>query len=133
MAITNPYAPNQQYTTPAQMPQSYVNINATPNYNYPNSPQNGIFTKFVTSEQEVLSSPNPVTGCAFYMDGENLIFYAKYADGRPMEVYDLKLRATPKPPQYLTVDDFSNILDQKLDELSKKFVLRKDNRGNNNG
>lgn len=59
MAITNPYQPNQT----AYTPQSYVNINATPNYTYPNSPQNGIFTKFVTSEQEVLNQPNPVAGC----------------------------------------------------------------------
>lgn len=130
MAITNPYTQPAPYTTP----QSYVNINApVPNYGYTNPAQNGIFTRFVSSEQEVINQPNPVAGCQFYMDGENLVLYAKYADGRPMEVYDMKLREAPKAPQYLTVDDFSNILDQKLDELSKKFVLRKDNRGNNNG
>lgn len=132
MAINNPYAPNMSNGV-YQTPQSYVNINATPNYNYPNSPQNGIYTKFVTSEQEVMNQPNPVTGCSFYMDGENLVLYVKYADGRPMEVYDMKLREAPKAPQYLTVDDFSSILDKKLDELSKKFVLRKENRGNQNG
>lgn len=91
MAITNPYTQPAPYTTP----QSYVNINAPiPNYGYTNPAQNGIFTRFVTSEQEVINQPNPVAGCQFYMDGENLVLYAKYADGRPMEVYDMKLRGS---------------------------------------
>lgn len=135
MAITNPYVNNNQtYPTYTANPSSYVNINAAvPNYQFMNSAQNGIFTRFVSGEQEVNSLPNPTQGCAFYMDGENLVFYVKYADGRPMEVYDMKQRNEPKPLRYLTVDDLNDILNTKIDELSKKFVLRRDTRGNNNG
>ena len=121
------------YTVPTTAyPSSYVIIN-TPVPNYVNPAQNGgVFTKFVNSEQEAANQPNPVQGCAFYLDGEKLILYVKYADGRPMETYDMKLREAPKTPQYLTAEDFNDILDRKLDELSKKFVMRKD-RGNQNG
>lgn len=130
MAIN--YTPYNNSTTSAY-PQSYVNINApTPNYNFVNPVQNGVFTKFINSDQEAANQPNPPQGCAFYVDGEKLILYVKYADGRPMEIYDMKLRETPKAPQYLTAEDFNDILDRKLDELSKKFVMRKD-RGNQNG
>lgn len=120
----NPYQP--------VAPQSYVNINApAPNYN------SGVFTKFVSSEQEAFSQPNPVNGCSFFVDGENLVLYAKYADGRPMETYDLVLREPPRQPEPLTADSLSALLDKKFDDfenaLSKKFVLRKENRGMQNG
>ena len=130
MAIN--YTPYNTSTTQAY-PPSYVNINApVPNYNFVNPAQNGVVMRFVNSEQEAVNQPNPTQGCAFYLDGENLILSVKYADGRAMEVYDMKLREAPKTPQYLTAEDFNDILDRKLDELSKKFVMRKD-RGNQNG
>ena len=57
-----------------------------------------------------------------------------------METYDLVQRKPEiidsKSPSYVTADELSKILDEKLDALSKKFVLRRDNkesRGNQNG
>ena len=143
MAINNPNQPGFQNNTFQPYPQSYVNINAAqPNYYQPPmSNGNGIYTKFVSSEQEAFSSiPVPQSGCAFGVDGEHMVFYAKYADGRPMEVYDMVLREPPKAPQPITTDALSELLDQKFNDfesaLSKKFVLRKDNQnrgGNLNG
>lgn len=129
MAIT--YNPYNNSTTNAY-PQSYVNINTPVPANANPAQNGGVFTKFISSEQEAANQPNPPQGCAFYLDGEKLILYVKYADGRPMETYDMKLREAPKAKQYLTADEFNDILDRKLDELSKKFVMRKD-RGNQNG
>ena len=106
---------------------SITNPSATQNQYY-----NGVFTRFVSSEQEAAAHPNPQIGCAFFVDGENLVLYAKYADGRPMEIYDLTLRE-PVVPHYVTVEDLTRILDSKLDELSKKFVVRRDNKGGTNG
>lgn len=123
MAFNTPYIPQAQYT-----PQPYVNINApSPSY------QNGIFTRFVNSENEAAMMPNPTVGCSFFVDGDKLVLYAKYADGRPMEIYDLKQRTTPTPQpqnQYLTTDELNKILDEKLEEMSKKFVIRRER---NNG
>lgn len=134
MAITNPYVQNQNQTP---IPSSYVNINAatpTPGYSY--VPNNGVFTRFVKSEQEAISQPNPAAGCAFYIDGDNLVLYAKYADGRPMEIYDMVLRE-PQVPHYVTMEDLTKLLDSKFDEyaneFSKKFVIRRENRGGTNG
>lgn len=134
MAITNPYVQNQNQTP---IPSSYVNINAatpTPGYSY--VPNNGVLTRFVKSEQEAASQPNPAAGCAFYIDGDNLVLYAKYADGRPMEIYDMALRE-PQVPHYVTMEDLTKLLDSKFDELtdefSKKFVIRRENRGGTNG
>lgn len=110
MAISPTY-PTQTYQQPTINP-----------YQSPN----GVFTKFVNSEQEVTSQANPLTGCSFYMDGDKLILYVKYADGRPMEIYDLVQRELPKPPNYLTVEEFNKIMDAKLDELSRRFVIRKE-------
>lgn len=129
MAITN--NSYQPYT-----PQPYVNIN-TPSYSFLG---NGPTISFVNSEREALSRPNPINGCSFFIDGENLILYVKYADGREMETYDLVQRKPEiidsQSPSYVTADELSKILDEKLDALSKKFVLRRDNkesRGNQNG
>lgn len=123
MAFNTPYIQQAQYT-----PQPYVNINApSPSY------QNGIFTRFVNSENEAAMMPNPTVGCSFFVDGDKLVLYAKYADGRPMEIYDLKQRTTPAPQpqnQYLTTDELNKILDEKLEEMSKKFVIRRER---NNG
>lgn len=132
MAFNNPYTnPNNQFQSSAVPsyagPQSYVNFTMPNTYT---AATNGLFTRFVNSEQEAASMPNPVSGCSFYVDGEKLILYAKYADGRPMEVYDMVLRDAPKSPEYLTVDQFNKLMDSKLDELSKKFVIRKER---NNG
>lgn len=133
MAFNSPYIPQAPYT-----PQPYVNINApSPNYYASNAQQNGIFTRFVNSENEAAMMPNPTVGCSFYVDGDNLVLYAKYADGRPMEIYDLKQRTAPSSqpvqnqPQYLTAEEMNKILDEKLEEMSKKFVIRKER--NNNG
>ena len=95
--------------------------------------QRYISTFFINSEQEAASMPNPVTGCSFYVvDGDNPILIAKYVDGRPMEVYDMNLR-TPEPlPEYLTVDKFNELMNAKMDELSKKFVIRNENRKERN-
>ena len=143
MAINNPNTPNNFQANAFQtFPQSYVNINAgQPSYYPPVSNGNGIYTKFVSNEQEALSTiPVPQSGCAFGVDGEHMVFYAKYADGRPMEVYDMVLRQPPKQPEPITTDSLSALLDQKFNDfesaLSKKFVLRKDNLnrgGNSNG
>lgn len=136
MSITNPYVQNQNQTYPSStVPSSYVNINAaTPGYSY--LPNNGVFTKFVKSEQEVIAQPNPIAGCAFFIDGDNLILYAKYADGRPMEIYDMVLRE-PQVPHYVTMEDLTKLLDSKFDELSnefsKKFVIRREMKGGTNG
>ena len=123
MAFNTPYIPQAQYA-----PQPYVNINApSPSY------QNGIFTRFVNSENEAAMMPNPTVGCSFFVDGDKLVLYAKYSDGRPMEIYDLKQRTTPAPQpqkQYLTTDELNKILDEKLEEMSKKFVIRRER---NNG
>lgn len=123
MAFNSPYIPQAPYT-----PQPYVNINApSPSY------QNGIFTRFVNSENEAAMMPNPTVGCSFFVDGDKLVLYAKYADGRPMEIYDLKQRTTPTSQpqnQYLTTDELNKILDEKLEEMSKKFVIRRER---NNG
>lgn len=133
MAFNNPYTnPNNQFQSsaaPYAGPQSYVNFTMPNNYSYPYT-NNGLITRFVNSEQEAASMPNPTSGCAFYVDGEKLVLYAKYADGRPMEVYDMVLREAPKAPEYLTVDQFNKLMDSKMDELSKKFVIRKER---NNG
>lgn len=123
MAFNSPYIPQAPYT-----PQPYVNINApSPSY------QNGIFTRFVNSENEAAMMPNPTVGCSFYVDGDNLVLYAKYADGRPMEIYDLVQRTEQAPQQqtqYLTEEKMYKILDEKLEEMSKKFVIRREK---NNG
>ena len=135
MAIQNPY--NQNFNSPNQstaVPQSYVNINTqTPLPAY----QQGVFTKFVSSDQEAFSNiMAPQNGCSFGVDGEHMVFYAKYADGH-MEIYDMIQREPPKQPEPLTADSLSALLDQKFNDfenaLSKKFVLRKDNytRGGN--
>ena len=112
MAFNTPYIPQTPYVS-----QPYVNINApSPSY------QNGIFTRFVNSENEAAMMPNPTVGCSFFVDGDKLVLYAKYADGRPMEIYDLKQRTTPTPQphnQYLTTDELNKILDEKLEEMSK--------------
>ena len=133
MAFNSHYIPQAPYT-----PQPYVNVNApSPNYYASNVQQNGIFTRFVSSENEANMMPNPTIGCAFYVDGDNLVLYAKYADGRPMEIYDLKQRTAQAPPQtqnqpqYLTADEMNKILDERFEEMSKKFVIRKER--NNNG
>lgn len=124
-----------QFVTPTpqygqyQVPQSYVNI-------MPNTqalPQQGIFTRFVSSEQEANAQPNPVNGCTFFVDGEHFILYAKYADGRPMETYDMVLRKPAEEEKPLTVKDLNDILDKRFEELNKKFVIRKENRGGSNG
>lgn len=138
MSIANPYVQNQLPTQTGSsiVPSSYVNINATTPSGYSYIPNNGVFTKFVKSEQEVITQPNPIAGCAFYIDGDNLILYAKYADGRPMEIYDMVLRE-PQVPHYVTMEDLTKLLDSKFDELSdefsKKFVIRRENRGGTNG
>ncbi len=123
MAINNPYIPsynNGVYQT-TQTQTTYQ-----PQQRY-------ISTFFVNTEQEAASMPNPVSGCSFYVvDGETPILIAKYADGRPMEVYDMQLR-TPQPaPEYLTVDKFTELMNAKMDELSKKFVIRNENRKERN-
>lgn len=133
------YQPRNQFMVPqAQLPaqpayvgpQSYVNIQA-PNNSYN---QNGSFTRFVSSEAEALSMPNPAVGCSFYVDGENMILYAKYADGRPMEAYDLVLRENTanKEGNYVTASELDEMLDKKLEEFGKKFVVKRD-RGTTNG
>ena len=123
MAFNSPYIPQTPYVS-----QPYVNINApSPSY------QNGIFTRFVNSENEAAMMPNPTVGCSFFVDGDKLVLYAKYADGRPMEIYDLKQRNIQTPQaqsQYLTAEELNRILDEKLEEMSKKFVIRKER---NNG
>lgn len=132
------YAQRNQFVTPQTQvpvqpaymgPQSYVNIQAPTNsYN-----QNGFYTRFVSSEAEALSMPNPNIGCSFYVDGENMILYTKYADGRPMEAYDLVLRENKtKEGEYMTVSEFDELLDKKLEEFGKKFVVKRD-RGATNG
>ena len=112
-------------------PQPYVNINpVTPVPSYYQG-QNGIFTRFVSSEAEAASMPNPAVGCSFYVDGEKLVLYAKYADGRPMEIYDLVQRNASAPTtQYVTEEMMNKILDKRFEEMSKKFVIRKER---NNG
>lgn len=111
-----------------------INNSFMPNYNQPvyqNPIQSGVWTRFVNSEQEVIAAPNPITGCAFYiLDGDKPVIYAKYADGRAMETYDMVFRDPPTAPEYLTVDSFNRLMDSKLDELSKKFVLRKERTNN---
>lgn len=124
MAINNPYIPSYnngvyqttQTQTTYQPQQRYIN------------------TFFINSEQEAASMPNPVTGCSFYVvDGETPILIAKYADGRPMEVYEMKLRAPAPQTQYLTEERFEQLMNEKMDELSKKFVIRNERRERNNG
>lgn len=88
--------------------------------------QGSVYARLVGSEQEALSMPNPATGCAFFIDGENLVTYVKYSDGRPMEIYDMQQRLPAPPPQYLTVDDFNRLMDEKMNELAKRFVVRKE-------
>lgn len=136
MALQNPYTPNNYSNG---VPQSYVNINAPqPNYPYqPFNTGNGVFTKFVSSDQEALSNiPAPQNGCSFGVDGEHMVFYAKYADGH-MEIYDMIQREPPKQAEPLTADSLAALLDQKFNDfennLSKKFVLRKDNYNNRGG
>lgn len=131
MSNNNPFL---QHTQSAQTqysgPQSYVNFTMPASYA---APQNGVFTRFVSSEQEASSMPQIGNGTNFFVDGENLILYAKYADGRPMETFDLVLRQPPKQPEYVTVEDFHNYLDEKFEEFGKRFQLRKDyNRGGQN-
>ena len=127
MAINNPYT----YQAPTQ---PYVNINA---YNPTSVNTPGVYTKFVGSEQEAYSNISiPPTGCAFGIDGDNMVLYARFADGH-MEIYDMVQRMPPKQPEPLTADAFSELLDKKLSDfennLSKKFVLRKDNNQNRGG
>ncbi len=138
MAFTSPtYAALNHFAIPQQAPiqpsyagpQSYVNIQAPNAYN---QNQNGILTRFVSSEAEAAQAPNPMNGCAFYIDGDNMILYAKYADGRPMETYDLKLRDIPKETPYVTANELNDLLDKKLEEFGKKFVVKRD-RGVTNG
>lgn len=115
------------------------------NYNYQNQPnQQVVYTKFVNSEEEARNAiPVPQIGCTFGIDGNNMVLYAKYADGH-MEIYDMIQREPPKQPTPITEETFTTLLDQKLTQyfnefensLSKKFVLRKDNYnrgGTNNG
>lgn len=94
----------------------------------------GPFTRFVSSEQEAINAQMVGNQTNFFVDGENLVLYAKYADGRPMETFDLVLREPPKQPEYVTVEDLHSYLDQKFEEFGKKFQLRKDynNRGGQN-
>lgn len=123
---------NTTPAVPAYTPQPYVNIN-TPVPNYYQPAQNGIFTRFVNNENEAAMMPNPTVGCSFYVDGDKLVLYAKYADGRPMEIYDLVQRTEQVPQQqtqYLTEEKMYKILDERLEELTKKFVIRKER---NNG
>lgn len=125
----NQFATPQFPTGYQQYPQSYVNI-------MPNAqayPQQGIVTRFVNSEQEANAQPNPTNGCAFFVDGEHFVLYAKYADGRPMETYDMVLRQPAEEEKPLTAKDLNDILDRRFEELSKKFVIRKENRGGSNG
>ena len=127
--MNNQFIPAPSTTTPYYGPQSYVNFtmpNNTPIHN------NGVFTKFVDNEQEAINAPNPVNGCDFYMDGERLLLYVKYSDGRPMETYTLTLKEPPAPPKPLTAEELNDILDRRFDELSKRFVMRKDG-ANKNG
>lgn len=127
----------QQPIAPSYTPQSYVNINATaPNpYQYYTTNNNAVVINLLNSDQEANYMQIGQNGYAFGLLENNgvMTFFIKYSDGRPMEVYDMTLREPPREPQYLTVDDFSSILDQKLDELSKKFVMRKDNSRGNGG
>ena len=111
MAINNPYIPNYQNGI-YQPTQTQT----------PFQQNNGVFTTFVKTEEEVASRPNPVTGCNFYiLDGDTPVIFAKYADGRPMEVYDMVLRQPPTPPEYLTVERFNELMDEKMEELAKRF------------
>lgn len=129
----NPFLQNPQQQTQSQYtgPQSYVNFTMPNTYQ---APQNGLFTRFVSSEQEAASMPHIGNGTNFFIDGENLILYAKYADGRPMEAFKLVLKQPPKQPEYVTIDDLQSLLDEKFEEFGKKFQLRKDynNRGGQN-
>ena len=100
--------------------------------------QRYISTFFINSEQEAASMPNPVTGCSFYVvDGDTPVLIAKYADGRPMEVYDMQLRAPQPQTQYLTEEKLYSILDERMEKLTqmfdKKFVIRNDRKERNNG
>lgn len=123
--------PYQTASTNYTGPQSYVNFTMPSQPAY-SSPLLGIYTKFVNNEQEAAQAPNPVQGCAFYVldnSDSNPIIFAKYADGRPMETYDMVLREAPKAPEYLTVDSFNKIFNEKMDEMSKKFVIRREKNG----
>ena len=120
----------QTFGTNYTGPQSYVN------FTMPNTPaysnQYGLYTRFVNSEQEARNMPNPISGCAFYVldnDEPNPVIFAKYADGRPMEVYDMVLRDTGSTSEYLTVDAFNKIFNEKMDEMSKRFVIRREKNG----
>ena len=109
-------------------PQSYVNFTMPTQPAYSNNFL-GLYTRFVNSEQEAKNMPNPISGCAFYIldnDDPNPIIFAKYADGRPMETYDMVLRESPKSSEYLTVDTFNKIFNEKMDEMSKRFVIRRE-------
>ena len=113
-----------------QQPGTQINFTMPNTYQ---APTQGIFTRFVSSEQEAASMPNPVTGTAFFVDGDKLVLYAKYSDGRPMEIFDLVLREPPKQPQYVTMDELKSYLDEKFDDFGKRYQLRKDyNRGGQN-
>lgn len=138
MAFTSPtYAALNHFAIPQQTPvqpsyagpQSYVNIQAPNAYN---QNQNGIITRYVSSEAEATQAPNPINGCAFYIDGDAMVLYVKYADGRSMETYDLKIRDIPKDNAYVTVDELNELLDKKFEEFGKKFVVKRD-RGTTNG
>lgn len=123
----NMNVPQQSVGTSYTGPQSYVNFTMpnTPAY----STQYGLYTRFVNNEQEARNMPNPISGCAFYvLDNENSnpVIFAKYADGRPMETYDMVLRENSGNSEYLTVDAFNKIFDEKMNEMSRKFVLRRD-------
>lgn len=87
---------------------------------------NTIQTFFVSGEQEAAISPNPTMGCSLYLNRNEQVMYAKYADGRPMETYDLVKREPPKPPEFVTREDFDKKFDEIMSILKHNNYQRKE-------
>lgn len=99
---------------------------AFPSYSMTPAAPRTIQTFFVKGEQEALQSPNPTIGCALYLNDNEQVMYAKYADGRPMETYDLVKREPPKPPEFVTKEDFDKKFDELMAMLKQNNYQRKE-------
>lgn len=91
------------------------------------SPIMPVQARFVASDQEAAMVPNPTIGCLFCFNQNIMEVYVKYADGRPMETYELNKKEPPAPPKYITEDDVSKMLDEKFSEL-KEMISKQNNK-----